>query len=66
MKFSKLSFVCLTLIVFGLVFIVFGKFLKLNDSINGKEPGDRALIIGMLLEFSGVFLSAFLFSKKSE
>lgn len=63
MKFPKLLFICLTLIVFGLVFIVFGKFLKLNDSINGKEPGDKALIIGMILEFLGVFLTAFLFSK---
>lgn len=66
MKFSTLTFICLTFIVFGLVFIAFGKFLKLNDSINGKDPGDRALIIGVLLEFIGMILSLILISKKNK
>lgn len=66
MKSSTLIFICLTLIVFGLVFIAFGKFLKINDNINGKEPGDRALIIGMWLELIGLIISAYLFSRKNK
>lgn len=66
MKPSKLIILCLTLIVFGLVFIVFGKFLKLNENINGKVPGDRALLIGMTLELAGLLVSARLFSQKNK
>lgn len=66
MKSSTLIFICIALIVFGLVFIAFGKFLKINDNIDGKEPGDRALLIGMSLELAGLLASAFLFSRKNK
>lgn len=64
MKFSTLIFICLTLLIFGVVFIAFGKFLKINHNIDGKEPGDKALLIGLYLEFIGLMLSAYIFYRK--
>lgn len=56
MKFTPQFYLALSLIILGLILIVIGFFLKINQFSDGWITGNNSIILGMLIELLGIFI----------
>ncbi|HUH34428.1 MAG TPA: hypothetical protein VL022_01215 [Moheibacter sp.] len=63
MKFTPQIYWALALIILGLILVVGGFVLKLNDYSDGWITGNNCIILGMLVELLGIFIVADQFTK---
>lgn len=63
MKFSPQIIIGLTFIVLGLVLVIGGSLLKINQYSDGWLTGNNLIILGMMVELIGIFAAISSFTK---
>ena len=63
MKFTPPVLAGLTIILLGLILVIAGAILKMNQYSDGWITGNNLIIVGMFVELIGIFLAVSLLTK---